>query len=214
MKTNFTFILPDEPYKNTTALNQQVNAVYEGPKYHLARIETATNIVHNIVRSAETVEDLNFDQYVEEGHYFLVIDAAENPFEVAYLTSSYTHDLIEDPTFVLPRGLGEWTYHYDDYKGGITQCFYRETLKYNASTKTFSGPDYRLHQNSREETFKTLKIQAEGIRKSLRDNANDYTAEDKKTLEDHATWLENVETTFHDVDHWKIPFPAVLPRLL
>ena len=211
MKKNFTFVLPDEPYKTTTDLNQTVNAVYEGPRYNLARIENATKIVQNIVRRGDTIESLEVANYIEEGHTFVVLDAMDNAREIAFLTGDYTHELIEDPVFELPNGLPSWTYHYDDYTGGMNQCFYINSLKYDVATKQFSGPEYREHAVTRESLFEGNRIYAAEIRKCLAEN--DYPAEDAQTLADYATWLEGLEEMYEGIDHWKIRFPTNIPNL-
>lgn len=214
MKKAFTFILPDEPYKDTTALNQVVNAEYTGPRYLVARLENATGIVQNAVNGSETPEGLEFERFHEEGHTFFIIDANVHTFEAAYLTKAYTHDEIEDPTFELPRGLGTWTYHYDDFTGGLSQCLYQMDLRYDPISRTFTAPRYRLHMNSRENSFAAFDIQAAAIKQSLVDHADEYSAEDKTKLQEYADWLDNLETTFHDVDHWKIPFPTDTPPVI
>lgn len=210
MKKFFTFVLPDEPYKNTTELNQVVNAVYEGNRYLAVRVNPQTDIVEGVIRSNENLEDLDqfLSTYKEEGYLIVVIDAAVHPFEAAYITGDYTHDIIEDPTYELPRGLGTWTYHYDDYTGGISQAFYQFTLKYNGGR--FSGPDYRMHAVTRESLFEGAKLQAKTIEESLK--VNDYTDEDRKTLEDYAKWLKDLPKTYEGVDHWKITFPTNVPK--
>ena len=210
MKKFFTFVLPDEPYKTTTEKNITVNATYEGLRYLLCRVHTDTNIVEGVAFGAESVEDIPMDRFSkEEGYRFVVLDAAVNPFEAAYLSGDYSHDLIEDPTFVLPRGLGEWTYHYDDYTGGISQAFFGHDLKF--VNGKFIAPRYRTHAITRESLFQSAVAQAKNIKKTL--SENDYTPEDRKKLTEYADWLENLEETYHDVDHWKISFPTDIPRL-
>lgn len=208
MKKIFTFVLPDEPYKATTDLQLTVDAVYEGHRYLVARVEEGTNIVHNVAFATDDENEIDLTRFVEEGHRFIVIDARMTPFEAAYLTGNYTHDLIEDPTYVLPRGLGEWTYHYDDYTGGISQAFYQTTLKH--VNGKFSGPKYREHAITRESLIENSKLQAKTIEASLAEN--DFTPEDRTKLQEYATWLKNIETTYEGVDHWKIPFPGVMPK--
>lgn len=211
IKKNFTFVLPDEPYKTTTALNQVVNATYDGFKYLVMRVEDSTGIVHNIARGGDNSDALEIDNFVEEGFSFFILDATEHPFEAAYLTSNYTHETIEDPTFVLPNDLGSWTYHYDDNTGGINQCFYMNTLKYNPTTKTFTPPKYREHALTRESVIESAKIYSAEITKCLAEN--DYSDEDRAILEEHAAWLLTLEDVYQGVDHWKIPFPTNIPFL-
>lgn len=207
MKKNFTFVLPDEPYTNKTTLNNVINAVYEGPKYLLCRVNRNTHIVEGVVREADELETLT-NTPKEEGYEHITINADVNTFEAAYMTDYYKHDVIEDPTFVLPRGLGEWTYHYDDYTGGINQAFYQISLKYQ--NNTFSKPEYRLHALTRESVMAGSKVTAAAIKESLK--TSDHSDEERKTLTDYAAWLENLDETFHDVEHWKIPFPTSVPK--
>jgi hypothetical protein len=207
MKKNFTFVLPDEPYTNKTTLNNVINAVYEGPKYLICRVNKTTRIVEGVVREADDLETLA-NTPAEEGYDHITLNADVNTFEAAYLTDYYTHDVIEDPTFILPRGLGEWTYHYDDYTGGINQAFYQFTLKFQ--NNVFSKPEYRLHALTRESVMAGSKVTAKAIRDSLKNS--DHSTEDRTTLEEYATWLENLEETYHDVEHWKIPFPTTVPK--
>lgn len=211
MKKNFTFILPDEPYKTSTTLNQVVNAVYDGPRYLVGRIDDTTNIVINTAYGTDNLEDIDLSKYIEEDHSFIIIDASVNPFEAAYLTNLYKHDLIEDPTFDLPNGLGSWTYHYDDYEGGIGQCFFQHQLGYDKETSTFIAPPYRTHALTPESVFEGAKLQSTEITAALA--ANDYSTEDRAKLTAHATWLKNLAKTYKGVDHWKINFPTDIPPL-
>lgn len=211
MKKNFTFILPDEPYKNTTALNQVVNSVYDGPRYLVARVDDITNIVINTAYGTENLDDIDLSKYFEEDHSFIIIDASINAFEAAYLTGLYTHDLIQDPTFDLLNNLGSWTYHYDDYKGGMNQCFFQHQLGYDKATSSFIAPSYRTHALSAESVFDGAKRQSEEITAALA--INDYSTEDRAKLTAHATWLKNLAKTYKGIDHWKIPFPTDIPPI-
>ena len=71
------------------------------------------------------------------------------------------------------------------------------------------------HNNSREDTLKTWADMAAGIRRALSTDGeahNNLTDAEKKTLGDHATWLESIPVKYADVNHWKIPYPeTVLP---
>jgi hypothetical protein len=211
MKKFFTFVLPDEPYKNTTEKKITVNATYEGMRYLYCRVNNQTTQVEGVVFSAENTEDIDarMKDYTEEGYSFITIDAAANPFEAAYLTGEYSHELIEDPEFELPRGLGTWVYHYDDYTGGINQAFFGHDLHFAGGK--FTGPRYRTHAITRESLFETAKNQAKTIKQAL--NENDYVPADRKKLEDHVKWLEDLETTYEGVDHWKISFPTDIPSI-
>lgn len=211
MKKNFVFVLPDEPYKTTTDLNISVNATYTGPRYVVARVENSSKTVNGVVHGSDKLEDINLEQFIEEGHTFFIIDADVNTLEASYLTGQYEHEEIPDPTFDLPNGLPSYTYHYSDSQA-LAQIHYNFDLKYDATTKTFTKPRYRTHALTRESVFESCRNNAKTIRESLA--ANDYTPEDKTALENYAEWLDNLETICEGVDHWKIVFPSNIPPLV
>lgn len=209
MKKFFTFVLPDEPYLNTSEKNITVNATYEGVRYLLCRVNEQTDVVEGVVFGSEKQEDIADRTFPEEGYRFITIDASVNPFEAAYLTGEYSHELIEDPEFVLPRGLGTWVYHYDDYTGGIQQAYFMHELKH--VNGKFVQPGFRTHAITRESLFETSRMQSKAIKKAL--SENDYSTGDRAKLEAHANWLADLEKTYEGVEHWKIAFPTDIPSL-
>ena len=74
----------------------------------------------------------------------------------------------------------------------------------------FTTPRFREHAVTRESVFEGSLSSAKMIRKSLADN--DYLDSQRTKLEEYASWLENLETAFEGVDHWKIPFPTDIPK--
>lgn len=208
MKKNFVVVLPDEPYKTTTTLNKTVECTYNGPRYLALCVKQSGEITYYST-SGETVEELRMlDQIDDEaGTAFHVLDAAINPFEAAYLTHDYTHGDVDDFPVTLPDNLGTWTYHYDDGTGVIGQCFYGQDIKYVAGS--YTAPRYREHAIKREDFLQNCVNQATQIENSL--NVNDYSTEDKKTLQDHIAWLKSVSVKYANIDHWKISFPSELP---
>jgi hypothetical protein len=204
IKKQFTFVLPDEPYKQTTKKKLTVNATYDGPQYLVCRVNDSTKIVEGVIIASDSKDTTNLVS--EEGYSNLVIDAMLNPLEASYLSGNYTHDEIPDPTFTNPDG-STWTYHYMDGTGGINQIYFMHTLKYVGGK--FIGPEYRYHATTMAEVVKTSLVLAGNVRESLAKRT--YTAEERTKLEEYATWLENLETTYKGVDHWKIPFPSDIP---
>ena len=89
MRKNFTFLLPDEPYKNTTALNKVQNAVYTGPRYLAICVIDATGEIKYVARRGETLPEINFETLVDDdpATTFYLIDASEQPFAAAYMLS-------------------------------------------------------------------------------------------------------------------------------
>jgi hypothetical protein len=227
MKKNFTILLPDEPYKAETNNNNIINAVYDGPRYGLARVECTGNpvdIVHNIARFANTVEELEIELHSEENHEFLVIDAMENPLEMALLSGFYTHDEIEDPVFEVTEAAGvlpglngrtsTYTYHYGKTKGALGAIYYNSDmgLKYNWDTKTFEEPKRRVHAVDRADFFAGYKHFANEIRKSVAEN--DYGDAEEARILKHAEWLDHLEELYPDTDHWKISFHTDKPSII
>ena len=93
----FTHLLPDQPYKQTASKNITVECEYAGPKYLLLRLHEQTGIIRCIERYGDDKAALEAS-IVDDGHDwdFVVLDAAEYPWEAAYLTGSYTHGEVPD----------------------------------------------------------------------------------------------------------------------
>lgn len=206
MKKNFEFLLTDEPYKTTTALGKKVQATYDGPRFLVARKENETSIVTDVVAAYDVFEEIDLSKFVEEGNTFFVIDAAQNPFEAAYLTDMYTYSEIPPYEETLPTG-EVWRFVYDS-AGAIDQVYKNIDLKHTA--EGFVGPGFIEHSLTRESILNPLADTAKSVREALL--VNDFTDEERAKLENYATWLEEAPTTYKDVDHWKITFPANMPR--
>jgi len=215
MRKNFTFLLPDEPYKNTTALNKVQNAVYTGPRYFAICVIDATGEIKYIARRGESLAEIDFDNLVDDdpATTFYLIDASEHPFPAAYLMNTYeTGDVADYSTDLVDADGNEWnyTYHYDDNTGSIGQCFYGQSLKY--INNQFVGPEYRLHAVTKQSLIENYRNIATAIEQSLQ--INDYTDEDRTAFAAHIAWLRDLERLYAGIDHWKIPFPSNLPTLI
>ena len=216
MKKAFTFTLPDGPYLNTTNDNNTVSCLYDGPRWLCLCIENGTHNVRNVETTGETEEELNFDVQIEEGHYFVKMKAEDNLVVAAYLTHNYSHEEIEDINETLTDAEGEtfqFEYHYDT-AGVIGQVCYFGSVKYIPTDGTYSGPQYRQHANTREETLANFVILAQSIQSSLDNPENDYTDEDRRRLTEHMEWVKSIPTRYADIPHWKIPFHTDIPVLL
>lgn len=216
MRKNFTFTLPDEPYKNTTALNKTVNAVYTGPRYLAICVIDSTGEIKYVARSGETEEEIDMPTLVDDdpATEFYLIDAGDYPMAAAYLTHSYTTpDGVPDYSETLTDADGEeftYEYHYDDDTGALGQCFYTNSLKY--VNRSFVGPEYRLHANTRESTLANYEAYAVQIEQSLA--VNDYPEDDARRLAAHAEWLKTIRAKYANIDHWKIPFHTDIPAII
>jgi len=213
MRKNFTFLLPDEPYKNTTALNKVQNAVYTGPRYIAICVIDATGEIKYVARKGETEQELDFETLVDDdpATTFYKIDASEHPLACAYLLHTYETDEVPDySTDLVDADGNEWnyTYHYDDNTGSIGQCYFGQSLKY--INNQFVGPEYRLHAVTKASMIENYQNIATMIERSLQ--INDYTDEDREVLTEHVAWLRDLERRYAGIDHWKIPFPTNLPN--
>jgi hypothetical protein len=174
----------------------------EGPDYG-----TVSWVARRTDNIAELdLKDYNEGQHDEEGVTFVILDAAENTWEAAYLTGAYTHETIPDYHEVLPGDLGEYTYHYDDTTGGIGACTYQGMLRYDFNNQSYSRPPYRTHALSPQKFWDSLLVMEQQIRDRLEAEANILEAEDKEVLNEYLDWLTELPTKYAGVDHWKIPF--------
>jgi hypothetical protein len=228
IRKSFQIVLPDEPYKAAATGINTINAVYEGPRYGLARVEgtptSVIDVVHNIARFSDTIEGLDAELHVEENHEFLVIDATVNPMEMAWLSGLYTHDEIENPTFTVTEAAGvieglngrtsTYTYHYGGTEGAMEAMYLNgdRGLKYNWDTQTFIEPERRVHAVDRADFFAGYKRFAADIRKSVEEN--DYDPIDEARILKHAEWLDHLEELYPDTDHWKISFHNDKPSII
>lgn len=216
MRKNFTITLPDEPYKNTTALNKTVNAVYTGPRYLAICVIDSTGEIKYVARSGETEAEIDMPTLVDDdpATEFYLIDASQNALAAAYLLHQYTTpDGVPDHEETLTDADGEefvYEYHYDDTTGCLGQCYFTNSLKY--VNGNFVGPEYRLHANTRTDTIENYKRYATQIEQSLA--TNDYTDSDRTRLAAHAEWLKDLERKYANIDHWKFPFHTDLPAII
>lgn len=202
IKKNFKITLPDEPYKVETNKNIQVDASYEGQRYLVVRAKDGIADCI-LIGSDEPITDLS--NFIEEGHRFFVLDAAENPFAAAYLSHSYK--TTEIPNYVEETEAGEtYEYVYDDHTGVLEQIYYPNSIPVDENNQ-FGEPNRRIHNNTRQSTFDGFKVLLEQAKQ--RREINDYSPEDAAALDDYIEWLETAEVRYANVDHWKIKFPVV-----
>jgi hypothetical protein len=215
MKKVFTSVLPDEPYKTTTHLNNTVECTYDGPRYLLLRIVAETGAIFCIDEEEETIERIEAwkiepHKLEDEGHYQVVLDAMEHTWEAAYVTGYYTHEPFDNPVFTNPDGT-TWTYHYDDTSCAVEQPFYVNDMFHDKATGTWKRPRYRTHAVAKRDFWNGVKIQIETYTAVCEGSylEKGYTAEQVAACQEHLNWLLTCEEKYKDVDHWKITLPAL-----
>lgn len=208
MRKFFTVKLSDEPYKTTTNLNKTIQATYLGPRYLALCVHTPSGEIRYVARSGETEGELLLPSLVDDDPEteFIVMDAKEKTFEAAYLTGTYEHDPIPDYVEQLSNNRGTYTYTWAG--GAINQNYFGQDMFYRNGE--FTTPKFRTHAVTKESVFEGSKKAANVITQSLLDN--DYTSSERAALEEYRDWLNSLATTYPDVDHWKIPFPANPPK--
>lgn len=220
MNKKFNFILPDEPYKTTTALNQVVECTYKGPRYVLIQIDADDKQCRSIAGS-DNINDpaLDHSGYEQDEFHYRIIDANDHTLEVAYLNEEYTHGVIEDYSETITDANGNtftFEHVYEDNTGILSHCYWAVSLLYNIETEAFEGPQYREHVNNRESVVESCGLQAQAVQEALDDADREYTDAERTELEEYRDWLLNVDTIYAGINHWKWPFRDIseLPNFL
>lgn len=219
MNKPFNFPIPDEPYKQLFDKGNFVKCVYTGPRFLMLCVEKTTSIIHNVVAASETQETLPTLTDNDEQLTHIVFDATTNLVAAAYFTHTYTSedvpDYVEELTALsFDNTPAKYTFKYASGGTGIIeQLLYAQAIRYNFDTNTFTAPEYRKHANTRESTINGFKNYADTIDNKLQVSAQSFNEDEYQTLQKFSNWLHNIETTYKDVDHWKIPFPTDIPAL-
>lgn len=220
MKKTFNFILPDEPYKTTTALNQTVECTYTGPRYMLIQIDKDDHQCR-MISGAETEDHPSLDHsgYEPDEFDYRVIDTWDHLLEAAYMSEEYNHGIVADYSETITDANGNtftFEHVYEDDTGILAHCHWAGSILYMTATESFSGPDLREHVNSRESVVEGCAIQAQVVQDALDDPEREYTDAERTELTEYKDWLLNVDTIYAGINHWKWPFVDIseLPEFL
>jgi len=214
-----TVTYPDEPYKTTTAQGKTFEMTYTGPRFILCQVDRDDHQVREAARSDKQddpiLDPANFEQ---DDYDYVVIDAQTHDSHclyAAYMTDEYTHPDVTDYEEEITDAAGKkstYTHVYENETGMLLNIYWADSLFYNFETKTWSGPSFREHVNTRESTVESYERQAAIMRRALADPNQTFSDADKKVLEDQATWLETADTNYAGINHWKWPMTdAVMP---
>ena len=226
MNKTFTVTYADEPYKTTTAKGNTFECTYTGPRWILAQVDRDDDQVREAGRSDSSAADPAIDPkgYEPDEYDYIVMDAAESDAmaaRCAFITDDYTHPDVADYSEEITDADGDkytWEHVYEGSTGMLAHIYIGDSLLYNHETSTWTEPQLRTHNNSRDDTLATWAAMAAGIRRAISsdgDAHNNLTDAEKKTLGDHATWLESIPTKYADINHWKIPYhDTVMPNFV
>jgi hypothetical protein len=211
MNKPFTFTLPDEPYKTTTAKNDVVHCVYTGSRYITLDVTESDGIINSVVEMSDILSKVGQKECRIPGHKFVVVEAWQHLVEAANATGSYTHADIPDYVEQVPGG--EYSFTYAKGTGVIGQVTQFDGIRYSTQTNSFLPIAYRTHVNTRESTMDGFVDYAGTIAHYLSAYPEFISDEDQVKLANHANWLKQIPVVYANVDHWKIPFPIAVPNL-
>lgn len=208
IEKKFIHVLPDEPYKQTTAKNKTVECTYKGAQYLVVRMLEESGTCLNVERYGDDKEAVELS-IVDDGpiYDFFVLDANEFPWEAAYLTGAYSTESVPNYETVLPNG-EKWIYEYNDLHGVIQHCHAQNSLKYDKNLKVFTRPPYVTHSINPVEFQESVANQKKEFDKILAGDLSKYSNKTIEEIQAYANFLASISTTYKGVDHWKIGFPT------
>jgi hypothetical protein len=204
MTIEFEVNIPDEPFKDTFLKGNKAKLTYTGPKFLVVSINSDDKQVCTYEGTFDSLEEINLDDYNQENKQFIILDAIDNPLLASFLTHQYENEEYPDYEEILPTG-ESWTYGYENHILG--NIYNNENPYYIAEEDSFSplkllGPAF-----SRKHFFENINNSIERIEKIVPRDSTVTTAVDNiEELTEYLDWLKNIETTYLDVDHWKIPY--------
>lgn len=204
MLKKFLVNIPDEPYKDSFALNKNCQVTYFGPSFLVLGVSTKDNKVKGIDGAFESMEEIDLATFIDDDTYFVILNAFDHPFEAAYLSYQYNNDEQESYKETLPTGE---VYEYFYEKDGILDNIYVNLdLYYDPTKQKYSTPRL-LSLPIPEETYReTIKNKIKILEKALADNPT--WTEDEKSQVNHAiNWYKNMWTMYPNTDFFKIPIP-------
>jgi hypothetical protein len=219
IRKTITVAYPDEPYKTTTDAGKTFEMTYTGPRYILCQVDRDDDQVREAGRGDKAdARELDPAGYEQDDYDYIVIDASESDamcLRAAYMTDEYEHADIADYEETITDANGDtstYNHIYEGTTGMLPNIYWADSLYYNHETSTWSGPNFREHVNTRESTVQSYANIAACMRRALADSNQTFTDEERTLMTNHCTWLENVDTTYAGINHWKWPFPeTVMP---
>lgn len=208
MRKKFTVSIPDEPFKDSLTQNKTVEITYTGPEFLVISYDPNTNKVQSVDGYFKSADEIDLSNFADDRYKFAVIDAEKNLLEAALLTDNYNHESVDPYIETLPTG-EEFIYNYST-NGILDDLFNRWDLKYSLENQTFSKLDYLKFGTSREQFLESLTSTIDLITAEKAKAAEEGATEEELAKYDHVIqWCENFESTYGNIDHWKIPFPTV-----
>jgi len=208
-KFPFELEIPNEPYIDNFSEGKTHPAYYTGLRFLKFQVENQSGLIKNCCAEAQTMEELDgMTVYPEDNHHIITIDAQEHPWECSYLTHNYEHDDVpwyeEDLGTTDAEGNPEvWRYTWGHV---LNQIYYNQQLKY--INNAFIKPPFRLHQHSQEAFEKSV---IDHIEMTDRELAREgvYKPDEIQAIQKYKEQLQEIQTKYTGIHHWKIPFPAL-----
>ena len=206
---NFDIAMPNEPYVDDFSDGNTHPAVYKGPKFLKVEKRDSDGLLCAVIADGDTEAELENGIPAREGTSYHVVDAEVNPLQASYLNGFYTTGEVADyeeniGTTDADGNAETWTYYWNDDTGVIGQIYLADTLK--VVNGAFQGPDFRAHAIPAESFWETIPNQKQALQIELDSGNLDETK--TAAVNEYITWLDNAETKYAGVKHWKIPFPS------
>lgn len=203
MSFKFKANIPDEPFKVTFTKGNTVEITYKGPKYLVISVSKDDNRLHTVDGEADTIEEIDLNDYEHEERNFHIIDAHKHPLVASIITHFYDNAEYPDYEEELPTG-EKYIYLYEN--AGILGNIYKNVLPiYFPEEDRFSNLELLEPALSKEQIDENIKTKIETYTEILETDKT-LTDESKISIRTYLNWLENIEETYAGVDHWKIPF--------
>lgn len=209
MTKKFIVAIPDEPYKNSLTQNKSVEITYTGPNFLVITYDPENNRVHAADGYFVSEEEIDLSTFADDKFNFAVINAENHLLECSLITNFYTHDNLDNYEEILPTG-EKFEYSYS-INGALDDLFNRWSLKYYPDTNTFSTLEYQEFPTIREKFLESV-YQHILLMTAEKEKAAE-AGESEETLaryDEIISWCENFESTYGNIDHWKIPFPTII----
>lgn len=205
MEKTFSINIPAEPYGEIDENAVAVNITYNGPAYIVFSLNSNGDFFA-MEGEFENLSDINLADFVHEGHTFHVLDADENAFEAALLTTFYTNETLEPYKETLPNGEEiDFSYPLD----GVLSVFWERNPKYDPVTKTWSAPTRVAEPIPAADILANIQSRVTELETALANNT--YTEEETTAINEWLVWGRAASTNYAGVKGWKIPY-LPMPR--
>ena len=206
----FNIAIPNQPYVDDFSDGTEHASVYNGDRYIKFQYHAETGHIVNVIGNGDTEDEMVANEGpLMEGHLPAVLDADAAPLHAALITRQYTTGDVADYTETLSTKDAEgndetWEHYWNDGTGLLSQIYNIESTKWVDNAIVM--PEFKTHGISRESFLEGINQQVAACTSELA-RSGVYSDGETAEITAYKTTLENIETKYDGIDHWKIPFP-------